>query len=247
MKSKKLLSCVMALSVIATSSVALGTTANAASAKDGNIVSSKNIQSLQSSYAANYSNFSYYTTISESNLQKIKNYYNSSHPEAWQLNEFLVKNGITTNSVANIISYQLYHFIGSMTSVQDYYGTGITFLKVPNTNLVKLTMIPNDQLNYSFKLYTKILSSDVYKIVKYMDDNPKLTSNQLTSYLINNGMVSSYCANNVANLLLTAGHGKYKATDRINTLNYDGNADKGILVLQATTNSNALVLAPQEY
>lgn len=226
------------------SSLAL-TSVQAADVKNG---ATNKVASTQN-YGETYTDFNYYATISEYNLKRILNYFNASRSNQTEsaVHDFLVDNNITSNSVANIISYEFRDYLSHGIAEAQDYGNGITFLKVPNINLIRITIVPNDQYNYDYRLYTKILSLDAYKVSDYISDNPNLTTSQLTNYLINNNIVSSTYASKVAPLLLGARNGKYTTQGRINYLNWNGNPGCGILVLQSKTNPNVLVLAPQEY
>lgn len=207
MKSKKLLSALMALAIVATSSIALGTSVQASNVTN----KSTNMQKTLASIPSNYSAFA---SLTNDAIQDIYQYDKSgSYSTATQLADYMVSKGYVNNKTdaTNMALTIMLTGINSLRT-ENESANGVTFLKATDSN--KYTIVPRDMRNIVYSYYYYLSSNDVNNVINYL--NIKYSISGLTEFLINNKICDSSMARNLAVALCARG------TDGLKHINVSG-------------------------
>lgn len=188
MKSKKLLSTLVALSIVATSSIAFG------SVQAAGINPGKNTQKLtyvNKNSMPSLSNYSVYSSLSYNAIRDIVEHeHEYRFSTAGELADYMVSKGYVDRTVALNTALTIVWSGYNGALEENNYPDGILFLKANNSN--EYTVIPNYSLNNTtYTPYFYLSQEQVDTISNYMKTSAYLGGTfQFRDFLVNNNICS---------------------------------------------------------
>ncbi|AZV56814.1 hypothetical protein [Clostridium sp. AWRP] len=170
--------------------------------------------------------FTTYCSLTHDQVQEVYTYLHSTNGSNFI--DFLVDNNIVSSrSVANKIGRSLFIFGVGNILIRSDEGNGVLFLR-SSQDPDKFTVVPNSPrfYNYNYNIYYELSSSNLSKILNYINTSHPTNSNQVANFIESNDIIpkSSY-SNNVAAAILASP--KAAGSDDMGD---------GILILEPTTN-----------